>query len=405
MKVNKKKNYIVPLPVLLFCLLVLCLLPVDKASAEEATVISIGKIDYENLTIQMYNNNNTTIYYSSDKNTWTEVEGPYNSTTNSILMDISWVSSASDVTLYFKGNTVQTIISVTLPMQNKSIKVTYDKVDGRFTFSNTDEADTFQWRKSTDYSWTTVEMDETAPSYITFIDTIETFLVKGAKIYIRIPQIIGTDNSNEGCRPSKEVSVSITKRSNAPSIKVNISKLTLNTTEAMEYYDTATSLWIECNKSMSLDDIAPNVLYKNGSKNVTFMIRTAATSSLPYSKTAYITINGQEAAPVIGGSSDDVTYYYMNSKLVVQFPTASNTNNYEYAIIKSGFAFNASSASWKTVTSSKSMTILKTSAPEGCKIYVRKKGINENTSKNISFMLPSAESFFTVKYPVIVQPK
>jgi len=397
MKVNIVRNKLVPLPVLLLGILLLCLISSGKASAEDAKVITIGKIDYDNLTMQIYDNNNSAVYYSIDKDTWIDVEGPYNSETDSYSLDISWVSNTSDVTLYFKGNTIKTIKPITLPAQNKSVKVAYDKVEGEFTFSNTWDAEYFQWRKSTDYSWATVELDESSSSYISFINTMETLRLQGAKVYIRTPQMIGTNSNNEGSRPSIEVLVSITKRSNAPSIKVNVSKLNINTTEAMEYYNSTTKLWIECTKAMSLEDIAPEVLYKNGANDLTFMIRTAATSYTSYSKTAYITVNGQAAAPVIGDNSDDVAYYYVNSKLILQFPKASKTNTYEYAIIKPDSTFNESTAIWKAVISSKIMTISKTSSPDSCKIYVRRKGISAN--KNISLVLPSAINSFTINYP------
>lgn len=385
--------------VLLLGILLFSLTPTSKVSAEEATAISIGRIDYDNLTMQIFNNNNGIVYYSTDQNTWIEVEGPYDTTTNSYSMDISWISGREEFTLYFRGNMVKTISSIVLPMQNTSIKVTYNSADDEFVFLDTDDAITMQWRKASDYTWNTVELDEDSFSYISFVNSMEILRVKGAKIYIRTPQVIGRNNNNVGCRPSKEVVLSITKRSNPPTIKVNVSKLNLNTTEAMEYYDMATKLWIDCNRTMLIEDIAPEALYANGSSNPTIMIRKAATSSASYSKTAYITINGQKAAPVIGDNSDDITYYYVNSKLVIQFHTASATNAYEYAIVKPGYSFEVGTASWRSVTSSKIMTISKTSAPDGCEIYVRKKGISQNTSRNIESVLSSAISYFTVKYP------
>jgi hypothetical protein len=400
---NRNKNIRGILSILWISLLFLCFLPAGRAQAEEAQAVSFGKIDYDNLTIQVYKNNNVIIYYSTDKITWVEAEGNYDSAKNMITMDISWVSVSSDVTLYFKGSSVSKVQSITLPMQNSSIKVTYNKVSNEFTFSDAEESDSFQWRKSTDYHWNTVKLDETSSSYNDFIDTVDTFRVMGAKLIFRLPQTAGTYESNVGYRPSKEVTVSILKRANAPSVKVNIAKLNLSTTQAMEYYDTKSSMWLECTRTMTIEDIAPEVLYKKGAKSVTLKIRTAETTTMPYSKTAYLTIPGQAAAPVIGDNSDDVTYYYVNSKLVMQFPKASTSNQYEYCVIRFGSTFDVSTASWRTVTSSKLMNISKSSAPEDCSIYVRKKGIAENTAKNISLVLPSAESYFSVKYPVIVQ--
>jgi hypothetical protein len=369
-----------------------------SVSAEDATAISIGKIDYENLTMQVYDNNNAIVYYSTDQSTWLEIEGPYSSATKSYTMDISWISSTSDATLYFKGDIIKTIKSITLPMKNSSIKIKFDKVEGEFIFTDVEEAETFQWRKVTDYNWTTVDFDETSSSYKTFLDTTELLRSKGVKIIIRTPQLLGTGISNVGMRPSKEVTVAITARVAAPTLKVNIAKLTINTSAAMEYYNTKTSLWIACDGVSSIEDIAPSTLYQNGAKNVTLMIRRAETEKDTFSQTTYLIIPGQTAPPSIGDNSNEVTYYYMNSKLILQFNKASTSNMFEYSICKPDATFNETFASWKSVTTTKALTISKSTAPDGCTIYVRRKGTDANTTKNIAFKLPSAINHFTVKY-------
>ena len=152
---------------------VIGLQPSGKVSAETATAVTIGAIDYEELTLQVYNNNNTIIYYSTDETTWTEVEGSYSTATKSYEMDISWVSITSDVTLYFKGDVNTTIKSTTLPMQDKYFKVTYSKADEEFEFIEADDYDYFEWRKASDYSWSTVSLNDTSSSYKQFISSLE----------------------------------------------------------------------------------------------------------------------------------------------------------------------------------------------------------------------------------------
>lgn len=384
--------------ILLFLLVLGCTLPTGRAYAEDASAISFGKIDYENLTMLVYNNHNTIVYSSTDNSTWTEVDGAYNSTTGAYTMDISWISCKSDVTLYFKGDVVKTVKSITLPMQNTSISITFDKVETEFTFEDVEECETFQWRKASDYNWTTVDFDETSSSYTKFMTQIEYFMLKGAKIGIRTPQVTGTDAENVGMRPSKEISITIPARRSAPAVKVNSSKLTTDTTTAMEYYDSSSSLWVECTKSMTVEDLAPTALYVNGGKTLTVKIRTAATSSATYSNTTYLSIPGQAAAPTIGGNTCDVTYYYMNSKLMLKFNNASTTNLYEYAIVKSSGTYDITTAGWKTVSGATLMTLSSSTAPNGCTIYVRKKGIDANTSKSISLALSSSVGSFAVAY-------
>lgn len=381
----------------LYCILFL-IMPVGNAFASEAAAISFGKVNYEELTLQVFNNNNTIVYYSTDNSTWSEIEGGYESTTKAYTLDISWVSAASDVTLYFKGDIVKTVKSITLPMQNSSINVEYDKVEGEFTFTEAEEADNFEWRKTTDYYWNTVSFDESTASHKKFLETMENLRVKGAKLVFRTPQVIGTGSGDVGMRPSKEIAITIPARGAAPTVKVSSSKLTLNTTKSIEYYDSAGGFWIECDGAMAIEDIAPKALYENGGKSVTLLLRKSATATVPYSKTLKLTIPGQAEKPTIGGSASDVTYYYVNSKLVMQFNKASATNIYEYTIVREGNELNLARASWKSVNSTKLMTLSKVTAPSGCTIYVRKKGIDENSSKKVSLVLPSAINSFTVTY-------
>lgn len=394
---NKSKSKI-EITMVLILLMFFFLIPLVKTLGADASAISFGKIDYANLTMLVYNNQNTIVYYSTDKSSWTEVEGAYSNTTGAYTMDISWVSEKSDVTLYFKGDVVTTVKSVILPMQNTSFSVSYDKAESEFTFEEVEDSETFQWRKASDYNWTTVEFEEASSSYTKFMKQIANFSVKGAKILIRTPQVAGTGAGNVGTRPSKEISISIPARSAAPSVKVNSSKLTTNTTTVMEYYDSNTALWVECTKSMTIEELAPAALFENGGKTQTVKIRKAATSSSPYSKTTTLTIPGQAAAPTLGGNTSDVTYYYMNSKLMLQFNNSSTANCYEYTIIKSSGTYDVAKVSWKTVNNTKLMKLSSVTAPEGCTVYVRKKGTDENTTKNISLVLSSAVSSFTVAY-------
>ncbi len=377
-------------------MLFLSLMPSEMAPAATASAVSIGAIDYDDLTLKVYYNNNAIVSYSTDKKTWTELEGMYDSTTSSSIMDISWLSATSDQTLYFKGDVVTTIKSVTLPAQNTSFKVSFNAVEEEFTFDNAEEADSFQWRKASDYVWKEVSMDESSNSYKSFLSNIDKFRVKGASIVIQLPQEKGINNSNVGRRPSKAITITIAARAAAPTIKVNSSKLTLNTTSSMEYYDSSSGLWLECDGTMSIDEIAPKALFEKGGNNVALKIRKAATTSVTYSKTATITIPGQSAPPSIGGDTSDCTYYYLNSKLMLQFNKASASNVYQYVIVRDGSTYNEATASWKSVSSSKLITLSSSTAPSGATIYLRKMG--KDAASGVDLVLASAVSSFTVTY-------
>lgn len=397
---NRMKNRLFQFVIGFFISLsILLMIPSTTVRAEEtAQAVTVGTIDYDNLTLTVKKNGNTVIYYSTDKKTWYEVDGWLTSDEAGYEMDISWVSSTKDTIIYFKGDEVTTVISVTLPKTDTTFKATFDKANLEFDFSNCDDATSFEWKKSTDYEWNTVSMDTTTASYKNFMEQIEGFLVKGIKMNIRIPQVLGTGEVEPGTRPSKVVTLSLIKRANAPTISVNSLKLTLNTTTKYEYYEPVSATWVECDKAMTLEDIAPLVLYKNGAHDVTLLIRTAATSSKTYSKTAFIQINGQAAAPSIGGASTDVSYYYANNKLYLTFNQASKANIYSYTIVKPGDTLNVATAKFTTVNNNKVKQINQSQAPEGSLIYVRKQGVNANKSKDISLVLSSEMASFTVKY-------
>ncbi len=386
------------LPILVLCSLILWLLPADRALAAEASAVSFGTVNYELLTLQVYNNNNNVVYYSEDNSTWSEIEGGYNNDAKAYNFDISWVSDTKDVTLYFKGDIVKSVKAITLPMQNSSISVEYDKVEGEFTFSEVEESDYFEWRKATDYYWNKVSFTETSSSYQSFLATMENLRTKGAKIIIRTPQVIGSGAGNVGMRPSAEITITIPARIAAPSVKVRTSKLTLTTTTALEYYDEESEVWVECERDMSIEELAPKALYQNGGKSVTLLFRKSATRSAAHSKTQKLIIPGQTGAPTLGGSSSEVTYYYVNSKLVMQFNRASTKDIYEYCVVRDGGELDPARASWKAVSKSSLMTVSRSTAPDGSTIYIRRRGTDENTNKNVAMVLPSAMSSFTVSY-------
>ena len=367
-------------------------------AADTAQAVKIGKIDYDAFTMLVYTKGNSVVSYSTNKNTWYEVEGHKTAENDAYIMDISWVSQTTDTTVYFKGDRVTTIVSVTLPAKDSTFKVNYNKVDEDFTFENCEEATSFQWRKATDYSWKTVSFETFSSSYRDFLATIGKLQVKGAKIIFRIPQVPGVNDSMVGSRPSKEVTVALTRRTNAPNVSVNSSKLTLNTSTSMEYYNEKMKAWMECDKTMTVEELAPLALYKNGGKNVTLMIRMAATASRTYSKTAYLTINGQKAAPTLGGSNADVSYWYQNGRLMLKFNSATSNDVYSYTIVKPGNTLDITKASFTLMKTDKAKTITQTAAPEGSIIYIRKQGTNANASRGIELELSSELISFKVSY-------
>ena len=369
-------------------------LPTYTAQAADATPVAIEEIDYEYFTAKVKPNGNSVVYYSTNEKTWYELEENLKDVTDT-YMDISWVSLTSDVTLYFKGSENKTVTSVELPKRT-SIKVKFNKVDGNLEFSGCDEASEFEWRKSTDYNWQTVPINETKDAHKAFLKTLENFRNRGASLVVRTAQKKGSER-DPGLRPSKPVAVSISKRSSAPSLKINLLKLTVNTKDTMEYFSVKDNKWIACEKDMALKKLFPTVENPEA-KNLTVKIRTAETEKKPYTKTAILQTDGQGKAPTTGDSTKDVTYYYNNNKLVLQFNQADSSSMYEYAVLKPGMSITSGKISWKSVRKSEPIQVSASTAPKGSTIYVREKGITGNARKNIVTTLPSLMSSFNVTY-------
>ena len=370
---------------------------------ETASQVTVGSIDYDSLTIKVYKKGNTIVYFSSDsRKTWDEVEGDSNSDGNGayILMDISWVSSKSDTTIYFKGNKETTALEVEFPKTETGFKVTFDKINIDFQFENYGDANGFLWRKSTDYNWVSVPFDQSSEAYKSFLSQINDLRFKGCKIVFVCDQVLGTDAEHPGQRPSKEVKISIPKMANAPSIKINIKKMTLGTKENMEYFDVSKNAWVSCEKNMAIEDIAPLAMY-SGSKEgstVQIKIRNAASEKKAFSKTCIVTIPGQTKAPEFG-SNGSVKTEYSEGKLLLTFEKASTTSPIEYCVVKNGDTFDVSKAKWKTVKSAKEVKVEKKKYPDGSKVYIRYAGVKENASKNISLKLPSYYASYTITWP------
>ncbi|WP_066720674.1 hypothetical protein [Clostridium sp. Marseille-P299] len=368
------------------------------ASAKDASEVSIASVDYDTLEMKIALNGNQKVFYSdSNGKTWNEVEG--SSSNGFIYLDISWVKSTADYTMKLKGSENDSVISAIIPAGNQKLSVKFDKLTGNLVFDNEDGAYAFQWRKATSYDWSD-PVDISQYGEDEFLDQLEALRVNGTKIYVRIPQIVGTSESDMGDRPSKEVAVTLTKRDNAPKVSVNVTKLTLSTTDAMEYqiYSvdgvlTNSKKWTNAMKNMTLDEIIPSTAKSSKfavTKEVVILFRYEETDTKPYSKTQTLTIPAQRTAPT------EIIEGYTSSKYNLTFADASASNPYQYVVVKQGETFDENTAAWKNVTSSKAISFTAKTAPAGSKVYVRYKGISETTKTSLK--LPSISTSFTVTY-------
>ncbi|MCR4721566.1 MAG: hypothetical protein K5655_07565 [Lachnospiraceae bacterium] len=370
----------------------------SKAWAEEAkTSVEVGATDYETLKMEIIRNGNTIVYSSIDnKKTWREVEGTVSG--DKLIMDIKFAGTASNVSVWLKGDKDTSVLKVVIPKQPTSFKVKYDKSTGDFTFSGYGQSTEFEWHKSSDYNYKTVKFDKTDASYQQFLKDIAALTIKGSKIEMRLPGKPGKSLTDMGQRPGNVVKISIPKKSAAPNIKLNITMLTFNTRETMEYQVIGSGEgWKKCKKNMRLEEVTTAVLYENGANTVKIKFRNAKTEKKSTSMESVLIIKGQRKAPTIGAGGDvtiEAGTDRNEGKTVVTFKTASKENPFQYKIVKAGET-NDPAKGWKTKKEGKPVVLSEKKLPKGSKILIRYMGVNANVNKGIEFKLPSACATYT----------
>lgn len=358
-----------------------------NASSNGAS-IKVKEVNYQNSTITLQaNSGDTKIYFSdSTQKKWLEVPGVLNSD-KTIVMDFSWVAVSSNYEITFKGDSSTKVSSVTIPKQVTNFKATFNKVKGAMVFSNVSDR-TIQWRKKGSTTWLTVDEDTLALE-LSYLYT------NGATIYFRLAPENGSGSADAGLRASKEVSVSIPKKTAAPSIIINGSNFSIPVESGMAYRylkeDGTTSDWtsITATRDLALSEVAAKALYSGSGKQeeVSLQFRKNASSTTQVSNITTVTIPVQEGAPSENECGISLTYT-SSSTLALQVKAASSTTPFEYAIVEEDDVLDYSLTNWISITSNKEISINNNTAKEGSKIYVRKK--STDASGAVSFSLASA---------------
>ena len=387
---NKREQLLRGTRITMSLIFLLLLFSLPSKAAEAASSISVTEINYNNSTITLQLNSGDTKVYLSDssKKVWEEVPGTI-SGSNTLTMDISWVPIGKNYVMTFKGNVSTSILTVVLPKQITNFKATYNKVKGTAAFSNVGNR-TIQWRKKGSTTWNTVNVS-------TISTEMNQLSTNGATIYFRLAPINGTGSANVGYRPSKEITITITKKASAPSIKIDGSVFSIAVKKGMAYRtvnsDETTSDWVtvSSNTSLFLKNIAASALYTDAStlrSKVTLQFRTNATSSSQVSKITTVIVPIQEGPP----STD--TYgislnYTSSTTLSLQVKAASTTVPFEYTIVDKDKELNYLTAKWTAITSSTAVSLNDDTAAAGSHIYVRKKSVA--ATANDDFALASVE--------------
>ena len=388
--------------------------------------VKVHSIDYDDLWLYVDPGDNGMVYYSDkSKKVWSDALQAEKSSdavrtsgdTGLFCIDISWIKATSQGKICLRGDLNEEIVEVDLPARESKYKVKFDKKNGTLTFTNKPNGAThFQWRKATSYTWSAPIPIEDAlkdgsgtEKRSDFCEELEKLRVSGASIYVRIVGKDGgypatqtaadgtsTPTLDVGQRPGKEIKISITKRANAPKIKINGSKLTVNSTTSMEYSTDKGANWKPASKAMALSEIAPDALVTETNSTPTEQIvwfRKAVKGNTPYSKPFVLTVPKQRPAPVIG---TDFTIESQVDKFCLNFLKASRATPYEYTVVKAGSKLDPAKASWKSVVTSKQIALSARTAPLGSTIYVRQKEVK--LSSVTDQQLASAAAQVTVSF-------
>lgn len=364
--------------------------------------IQVKEINYKSSTITLQvNDGDTQVYVSNSlKRTWDTLEGDI-SGDNTIKMDISWISPFSNYTLCFKGNHSTDITTVVIPKQASNFRATFYNAKSTIKFHNYGIR-TIEWKKKNSSTWYTVNIK-------TISQELSYLYSNGANVMFRLAPVNGTSNTNVGCRPSSEVSITIPRKVSAPSMKINGSRFSIAVKNRTAYRtkeaDGTTSDWTTVNTStdLLLKDIASKAMYTSASttqSEVTLQFRTNASRSSQVSNISTIVVPIQEGPPSVDKYGISLKYT-SSSSCSLQVKAASASVPFEYTIVKADDELNYQNCNWTSITSSNAVSISSTAAPKGCHIYVRKKSIE--AAGNVDFALASAALDLTngssVAYP------
>jgi hypothetical protein len=315
------------------------------------------QIDYLNeiVLVTPGTGNSTKFYMSTDnKKTWEMIE-PYG-------VDISTLLQAKETIVYFKGNKDTNPATATLLAEDKSLTVTYQITagEGKIVFPT---GLVVEYRKGVNGTWKTAANNMSTSIYE----------VKGATLYFRTP-------ATTAKRSGKVVTLKISKRPSAPSVKLDGGKLAITGLKLNEtqYRVNDNTAW----KTFTSTDLKA----KSKDLYTLFEITTPQNTPIPAGVVEFRTIGSdkkvhsaikvvevplQQTVPdtiVVSGSSIKIT-------------DTDTKRAYEYTKVDNNSTLNMSTAKWTTVSSKNAVVVPK--ATVGDKLYIRLKSKTDSTSKQI----------------------
>jgi len=426
------------------------LIPAGIAYANAASPVRVYAVEYYEEQLQVYNNGNSKIYYATEldasKNNWEIIDAEADGIT---MIDISWLSSATDNILVVRGDMDATQSRIIIKKKPLKLSVTIDYTNMKLLDKNSTIASlvnimtdvgtganpvTFadlEWRKGTTGQW--------KPTSLLTVGLMEKFLVNGTTLYFRIKALddVHTPGSStypdgtKGRRFSGEVKVKVPKQAPVAAYSVDGGKCTVDIKYGKEYRISvaggAFSDWVQVTDKSARFLTLSNMLKatKNNPADkigllegypfpqMTVEIRDYASSKAPASKIGSLSIDAQRVLPQsrlrvnedVSNNENIYVSYSGNKYLLIRIPSASASNPYEYCVVKKGESLNLEKAAWTAITKGTEVKVPSNKAEDGGTLYIRMKEIKPKTDaskKAISnIILASTYVSHEIRYPTM----
>lgn len=388
MRINKSLliKLIAGMSVLCFAFAIGMLFTAAEHASAAGSGITVESVDYSNSTVVFdITGEDTGLYISDAKQKKWEYIPIIKDVDGKVKLDFSWIPASKDYTLSVKGNVSTEPFRIVFPKQETKFKATYSIETGEITFTN-DNGRPVQWRKKNGYHW------EDVSDMAALKERFSTMISNGASLVFRLAPVNGSGTQG-GLRPSKEVNITIPKKTAAPKITVNDTLMAIAVTKDTEYrYTDRNGIptepengWkgFEKNENVQLLTIAGRALYSTDNTEPVeqyIQFRTKASKSRQISNNTTVKIPAQEKLTEEEIASFGLEYISA-SAFTIKAGLASEKQPYEYCIVgkksvDDGIDLTTpEKLSWKAITSADVITIsnTKNAYDNGSMVYIRRK--------------------------------
>lgn len=294
------------------------------------------------------------------------------------VLDISSLISTKKVTVYFKGNKDIDPFILEIPAPDSTLKVLYTVTNGvgSITFAPTAG---IQYRVGSNGNWLTATSGMLTAMYE----------VRGAALSFRLAPTAGV-NGSQGTRAGKIVSVRISQKPSAPSVRLDPAKLSITGAKAgtVKYRTLDSTIWLDVpavtSGALSITKLLNNTELTNTAlSGATIEFYTPGAAKKLDSAVKVIVFPDQKAM-------DDAKVSLVGTTLSII--DADKNKQYEYTVLEQGKSLDYQKANWAPITSKRSVIVPKVSI--GANILIRMRSETDKLTGMVS--LPSTYVVRTV---------